>query len=103
MTNVKVFTGTRGNGKTRKLMEYAAANNYAVLTSNKQSLVYKAQRYGIDVPIYDINDLEGEETCAIMGENFVVDDCAVFIEALLYGLHVHAVSVTNDFPESVSE
>ena len=83
MTKVKVFSGGRSNGKTRRLMEYAAKNGMAVLTTNKNSLEYKASCYGIKVPIFDMND--------------VIDDCATFIEALLKGFKVCAVSITDDF------
>ena len=57
MTKVKVFSGGRSNGKTRRLMEYAAKNGMAVLTTNKNSLEYKASCYGIKVPIFDMNDI----------------------------------------------
>ena len=87
MTKVKVFTGNRGNGKTRRLMEYAIKNRMAVLTTNKNSLEYN-----------DLNDLADEETRKSIRGNVVVDDCAGFIETILKDFKVCAVSVTDDFP-----
>ncbi len=98
MTKVKVFTGNRGNGKTRRLMEYAIKNRMAVLTTNKNSLEYKASCYKFKVPIYDLNDLADEETRKSIRGNVVVDDCAGFIETILKDFKVCAVSVTDDFP-----
>ena len=97
MTKVKVFSGGRSNGKTRRLMEYAAKNGMAVLTTNKNSLEYKASCYGIKVPIFDMNDVLDADCSKRMETNIVIDDCATFIEALLKGFKVCAVSITDDF------
>ena len=51
-----IFSGARGTGKTRKLLEHAAQYNAIVITPYDQALKVKAKAYGIDVEI--INPIE---------------------------------------------
>ena len=74
MTKVKVFSGGRSNGKTRRLMEYAAKNGMAVLTTNKNSLEYKASCYGINfVSIKNQNDIKTLEEKFKDNNSYIVE------------------------------
>ena len=58
---MKVIARPAETGKTRELLEYAAEHNGQVLTVEKRALQVKAQSYGIDVEIIDLNDLLEED------------------------------------------
>ena len=58
---MKVIARPAESGKTRELLEYAAEHNGQVLTVEKRALQVKAQSYGIDVEIIDLNDLLEED------------------------------------------
>ena len=49
-----------------------------------------------------MNDVLDADFSKRMETNIVIDDCATFIEALLKGFKVCAVSVTDDFVDEES-
>ena len=54
---MKLIYGGRDTGKTRQLLEYAAANRATVITKNARALRVKAQSYGINVDIVEADSL----------------------------------------------
>ena len=54
---MKLIYGSRGTGKTRQLLEYAAENRATVITKNARALRVKAQSYGINVDIVEADSL----------------------------------------------
>lgn len=54
---MKLIYGSRGTGKTRQLLEYAAENRAIVITKNARALRVKAQSYGINVDIVEADSL----------------------------------------------
>ena len=54
---MKLIYGSRGTGKTRQLLEYAAESRATVLTKNARALRVKAQSYGISVDIVEADSL----------------------------------------------
>lgn len=54
---MKLIYGSRGTGKTRQLLEYAAKSRATVITKNARALRVKAQSYGISVDIVEADSL----------------------------------------------
>ena len=54
---MKLIYGSRGTGKTRQLLEYAAESRATVITKNARALRVKAQSYGISVDIVEADSL----------------------------------------------
>ena len=54
---MKLIYGSRGTGKTRQLLEYAAESQATVITKNARALRVKAQSYGISVDIVEADSL----------------------------------------------
>lgn len=54
---MKIIFGSRGTGKTKQLLEYAYENRATVITKNARALKVKAQAYGLNVDIVEVDSL----------------------------------------------
>ena len=88
------YCGPRGNGKTERLLKFAADNNCGVLCLNKRALEYKARNLGYNIVIYDVADYLNGYTC---DTNVVVDNVDDVMEQLLIAKNTGccAISLTT--------
>lgn len=75
MTNFIV--GPNSSGKTRKLLEYAKANNYLIVCRDVGSMERKAQAYGL-YGIQFMDYLTAAQAIASGKNDFFTDDQALF-------------------------
>lgn len=75
---MKIIYGERGTGKTKQLLEYAYENRATVVTKNARALKVKAQAYGLNVDIIEVNSLSDnmpyEKRIVIHGLNDYLED-----------------------------
>lgn len=93
MTNFII--GPNSSGKTRKLLEFAKANNYLVICRDRGSMERKAQAYGLygisfmdyltaaqSIALGD-NDFFANDQDLFNADGFVVDEIDKFMKVLI--------------------
>lgn len=94
----KLIVDGRGTGKTKQLLEYAAANNVVVLTQNAEALRVKARAYDLrNVEIYDVRSFDLEPQL-LKGKKVVFHNLDRMLEGFcgFYECGFEGGTLTND-------
>lgn len=91
---MKIILGSNGSGKTKKMIEYSAANNVAILCESKaraDRLLQKAMGYGMKIPLPIVFDeFDPTHTKVVC-----VDEINGLIEKVLK-VRIEAISINVD-------
>lgn len=91
---MKIILGSNGSGKTKKMIEYSAAHNVAILCESKaraDRLLQKAMGYGMKIPLPVVFDeFDPAHTKVVC-----IDEINGLIEKLL-NVKVEALSINVD-------
>ena len=86
--------GTRGSGKTYKLMEFAAANNYDFVCENPKAMRVKAEGYGFkDIWFVSYADFVADPGAY---RNYVIDELAIFVSQAFWPQKLQGYSITTE-------
>lgn len=82
---MKELIGSRGTGKTKRLLDFAHRENAVVVCRNPSAMRQKAHAYGLTgMHFAGYEDFLPDGT-AFDGENMVVDELADFVSYLMRG------------------
>jgi len=99
---MKLIAGSRGTGKTTRLIQIAAKNNYLLACVNKQMSAYAwnmSKELGLDIiyPITHEQLLLGDVLLGLFCEGILIDDVDRFIgKSLNTAISIKAVSMSTD-------
>ena len=98
---MKIIVGSNGSGKTKKIIEYSAANNVPILCESKaraDRLLQKAMGYGMKIPL----PIVFEEFDSSQSGVVCIDEINGLIEKVLK-VQVAAFSINLDKIEDVTD
>ena len=79
----QIFAGSKGTGKTRKLLELAEKYNAIVISPFKSALQVKAQALGYNLTILNFNDYFLNYNEKYLGRKIVVDNASEVLAAVV--------------------
>jgi hypothetical protein len=98
---MKIILGSNGSGKTKKMIEFSAANNVPILCESKaraDRLLHKAMGYGMKIPL----PIVFEEFDSSLAKEVCIDEINGLIEKVLK-VKVSAFSINIDNIEDISD
>ena len=104
---MKKIIGTRGSGKTTKLIEQAAKENYVIMTAtNRQAdnVRKRADELGLTVLVISVDNIindngikRGSVLAVLMQKNgILIDDADLVLTRILSGVTIKGISLTDD-------
>ena len=104
---MKKIIGTRGSGKTTKLIEQAAKENYVIMTAtNRQAenVRKRADELGLTVLVTSVENIindngikRGSVLAVLMQKNgILIDDADLVLTRILSGVTIKGISLTDD-------
>ena len=104
---MKIIIGTRGSGKTTKLIEQAAKENYVIMTAtNKQAdnVRKRADELGLNVLATSVENIindngikRGSVLAVLMQKNgILIDDADLVLTRILSGVTIKGITLTDD-------
>ena len=104
---MKKIIGTRGSGKTTKLIEQAAKENYVIMTAtNRQAenVRKQADELGLTVLATSVENIindngikRGSVLAVLMQKNgILIDDADLVLTRILSGVTIKGISLTDD-------
>ena len=104
---MKKIIGTRGSGKTTKLIEQAAKENYVIMTAtNRQAenVRKRADELGLTVLVISVENIindngikRGSVLAVLMQKNgILIDDADLVLTRILSGVTIKGISLTDD-------
>ena len=103
---MKKIIGTRGSGKTTKLIEQAAKENYVIMTAtNRQAenVRKRADELGLTVLVISVENIiddngikRGSVLAVLMQKNgILIDDADLVLTRILSGVTIKGISLTD--------
>lgn len=104
---MKKIIGSRGSGKTTKLIEQAAKENYVIMTAtNRQAenVRKRADELGLTVLVISVENIvndngikRGSVLAVLMQKNgILIDDADLVLTRILSGVTIKGISLTDD-------
>ena len=104
---MKKIIGTRGSGKTTKLIKQAAKENYVIMTAtNRQAdnVRKQADELGLTVLVTSVENIissnginRGSVLAVLMQKNgILIDDADLVLTRILSGVTIKGISLTDD-------
>ena len=104
---MKKIIGTRGSGKTTKLIKQAAKENYVIMTAtNKQAdnVRKRADELGLNILATSVENIindnginRGSVLAVLMQKNgILIDDADLVLTRILSGVTIKGISLTDD-------
>lgn len=106
---MKKIIGTRGSGKTTKLIKQAAKENYVIMTAtNRQAenVRKRADELGLNILATSVENIindngikRGSVLAILMQKNgILIDDADLVLTRILSGVTIKGISLTDDHP-----